>query len=390
MRIANASCHNCGALGLEHFYSLSDIPVSSTVLLDTAEEAAALPTGDLKLGFCSHCGFIENFVFDPSIIDHTMKFEESQGFSARFMKFLRELTGHLVQTYDVRNKRVLEIGCGKGEFLELLCEIGDNRGVGIDPGVSPQRITEDAAQRIELIEDFFSERHADRTGDFVACRHTLEHILPTQAFVRLLRRSIRDDTIVFFEVPDVERIVAEPAFWDIYYEHCAYFSLASLRHLFASCGFEILELEKTYGDQYLVLVAKPTRAAPPSPDRELVSELEAHVSAFVTQAEKTRARWRQVLDARRAENKKVVVWGSSSKGVSFLTSLGVTDEVGYVVDINTFRQNKFMPGSGHEIVSPERMKSYRPDTVIAMNPIYTDEIRDQLAGMGVEPEMLAV
>ena len=28
---------------------------------------------------------------------------------------------------------ILEIGCGKGEFLVQICEIGDNRGVGIDP-----------------------------------------------------------------------------------------------------------------------------------------------------------------------------------------------------------------------------------------------------------------
>ena len=28
---------------------------------------------------------------------------------------------------------LLEIGCGKGEFLHLLCEGGRNRGIGIDP-----------------------------------------------------------------------------------------------------------------------------------------------------------------------------------------------------------------------------------------------------------------
>jgi C-methyltransferase-like protein len=64
--------------------------------------------------------------------------------------------------------------------------------------------------------------------------------------------------------------------------------------------------------------------------------------------------------------------------------------VEYLVDINPHKWGKFLPGTGHAVVSPENMREYRPQTVIAMNPVYTDEIRQRLAGMGVTADVIAV
>jgi hypothetical protein len=59
------------------------------------------------------------------------------------------------------------------------------------------------------------------------------------------------------------------------------------------------------------------------------------------------------------------------------------------VDINPHKHGHFMPGSGHEVRSPESMPEIRPDVVIVMNEIYEDEIRRQLLGLGLEPEILS-
>ena len=84
------------------------------------------------------------------------------------------------------------------------------------------------------------------------------------------------------------------------------------------------------------------------------------------------------------------MWGSGSKGVAFLVTLGVTDQIEYVVDINPIKHGKFMPGSGHPIVGPDFLQQYRPTHVIVMNPIYCDEIGRDLRRMSLESEMLAV
>ena len=87
---------------------------------------------------------------------------------------------------------------------------------------------------------------------------------------------------------------------------------------------------------------------------------------------------------------RVVLWGSLSKGTAFLTTLKIGEEIEYVVDINPFRQNKYMPGTGQKIVGPEFLAEYRPSHIVVMNPIYCKEIQRDLDKMGVKAELLPV
>jgi hypothetical protein len=81
-----------------------------------------------------------------------------------------------------------------------------------------------------------------------------------------------------------------------------------------------------------------------------------------------------------------VLWGGGSKAVAFLTTLGVTSEIAYAVDVNPRRSGTFIAGGGQEIVAPEFLRDHQPDVVIIMSPIYHDEIQAALADMGVRPE----
>src|SRR5262249_45227237 len=141
----------------------------------------------IALAFCQTCGFISNVIFDSGLMRYTAGYEEQQSFSARFNLFAQELARHLVDRYDLRNKSLVEIGCGKGDFLAMLCELGNNRGVGVDPSYIPGRLTSPAADRITFIRDFYSERYSDLGGDLICCRHTLEHIPRTRRFVETVR-----------------------------------------------------------------------------------------------------------------------------------------------------------------------------------------------------------
>ena len=84
-----------------------------------------------------------------------------------------------------------------------------------------------------------------------------------------------------------------------------------------------------------------------------------------------------------------MIWGGGSKGVAFLTTLGLEEEVEYVVDVNPYKQGMFMPGTGHEVVGPDFLRSYRPELVVAMNPVYLGEIAGELSSLGVEAELVA-
>ena len=392
---STAACPNCGSPRMSAFYEQPDVPSHSVLLFGTREEAVTYPRGSIRLACCSACGFISNVDVDVSLQNYSKECEETQGFSPRFRRFAEDLARDLVDRHELRGKTILEIGCGKAEFLALLCERGRNRGIGIDPAVVPERVDRAAAPSMELIQDYYSERYADLSADVVVCRHTLEHIPETGAFLRTIRRAIgeREDTLVFFEVPDVLRVLREGAFWDIYYEHCSYFTPGSLARGFRASGFEVRRLELAYDDQYILLEARPAGAPVEDgrmPIEESADQVGEEVEAFRASVEAVATRWRTQLAEMAHAERRPVVWGSGSKGVAFLTTLDLGGQVEYVVDINPYKQGKYMPGTGQRIVAPDFLIEYRPDAVIAMNPIYLDEIGRQLHALGVRAELLAV
>ena len=388
-------CPSCSSPGLRAFYEVAPIPVNSCILTQSPAEARRFPTGELSLAACPACGFVTNTRFDPQKTEYSSRYEETQAFSGTFNRFARELAERLVEQYRLHGKTALEIGCGKGEFLVLLSELSGGRGIGIDPGYHPERTESEAAARIEFVRDFYSERYAHLQADFICCRHTLEHIAPTRELLSTLRRTIgeRHDALVFFEVPDVLRVLREGAFWDIYHEHCSYFTPGSLARLFRATGFEVVDLWLDYDDQYICLTARPADGPTPPrlPLEDDLTEVSAAVERFRATCGGAIERWRTTLDAAAKAERRVVLWGSGSKGVSFLTTLGEPGAtVEYVVDINPFKHGKFMPITGQEIVSPDFLRDYRPDQVIVMNPIYVDEIRRDLARLGLSPVVEAV
>jgi len=388
------NCPNCLAGEMKLFYEVPDVPVHSVLLMPTREVAVTFPKRDIALGFCRHCGFIGNTVFDPAVHNYSGQYEETQGFSPTFQAFHRRLAQSLIDDYDLRGKTVVEIGCGKGEFLTLLCEMGQNRGIGFDPAFVAERNPAGAELDVQFIADFYSEKYTDVSADFFCCKMTLEHIPNTAEFVGMVRRAIGDrpESLVFFQIPDMHRILRNLAFWDIYYEHCSYFTAPSLIWLFEQAGFAVEKVWTDYEDQYLMITARPVanKLDISRFDPTAVERVAEDIEHFLTHQSALIEKWKGNITSFRKQNKRAVVWGSGSKGVAFLTALKLNGSIEYVVDINPFRQGKFMAGTGQEIVGPKFLEQYQPDVAIAMNPIYQNEIQTDLRGRGLKTDVLTV
>ena len=362
--------------------------------MDTAEEALAFPRRDLELAYCGSCGFIFNHIFDEAVMAYSTDFEESQHFSGTFNAFARALAREAAEKCAIAGKHVLEIGCGKGEFLRELCTIGGATGQGIDPGYRADPGRSSQSEKIQFITDFFSEKYERLNSDVIVCRHTLEHIAPVASFISSIRRMIgdRDDVSVFFETPDAKRVLAEGAFWDIYYEHCSYFSPGSHARLFRNHRFDVTELCLRFDDQYIIQYAKP-EARPSMPRFALEQDLEEMhqlAARFPQRVKEVQDNWRARVRSAWKEGQRIVLWGGGSKGVSFVTTLGLTEEIAAVVDINPYKQGKFMPGTGHPVIAPMALIDQPPDLVVVMNPIYVREIQSSLKDMGLLPKVLAL
>ncbi|MCL4861953.1 MAG: methyltransferase domain-containing protein [Caldilineaceae bacterium] len=389
-QIHTAVCTVCQSPRAAVFMEAPRAPVICNVLWPTRAAALAAPRADIRLAFCPHCGHIFNPDFDPAIMDYNVAYENSLHFSPRFQQYVEALAADLVQRYNLRQKDVIDIGGGKGDFLKLICDLGDNRGLSIDPSYAPGPQDGPIDPRITFVQDYYSEAYADRRADFIASRHTIEHIQNPVAFMQTLRRTIgdRSEIVLFFEAPNARFTLHDLAIWDIIYEHCSYFTAHSLGFLFTRCGFSVLDIRESFGGQFLCIEARPAQQTKPTRDAQAVDAIAHDVAVFAERHAQKVAQEAATLAEWRRDGKKVVVWGAGSKGITYLNSLNTQDQIAYVVDVNPRKHGMFITGAGQEIVPPARLREYQPDVVLVMNPIYLDEIRQMLAAIEVTAELV--
>jgi hypothetical protein len=364
---------------------MENIPVQSVQLIYSREKAISFPQGNLVLCYCHNCSFIFNSSFDQNLLDYSLDYESTQSFSSTFNRFHEQLATKLIDKFKLENKNITEIGCGQGEFLELICRGGLNKGAGFDPALRSETL-KNKPDFIEYTPDYFSNQNIGHKCDFLICKMTLEHIQYTKLFVQMIYDTIKKGTRVFFQVPSVERIISDLAFEDIYYEHCSYFTRDSLTFLFSKAGFTDIEVWLEYDDQYLMLTAQKGDYH----DNDVVvienGWLEK-ILKFEQRTNKVLEEWKIKITKHLDASEKVVLWGSGSKAVSFLNLCGLHREIEFVVDINTLRQGTYLAGTGQKIVSPKFLVDYQPDVVVVMNKIYTEEIKAKLSGYHLHPEI---
>jgi SAM-dependent methyltransferase len=220
------TCPICNVGNVLSVLEILDVPVHIGMLWSSKDIARQCPKGNINLGFCKSCGFITNLSFEPSLLEYTEPYDNSLDFSPRFRNYAHSLALHLIERYDLFNKELIEIGCGNGYFLRLLCELGGNRGVGFDPSYEHTKNKSSVSKQITFIKDFYSDKYHNVKIDFICCRHVLEHIYNPTEFLISLRNIIGNQLHIslYFEVPNVLFSLRDLSIWDIIYEHCSYFS----------------------------------------------------------------------------------------------------------------------------------------------------------------------
>jgi SAM-dependent methyltransferase len=381
------ACPGCDSSASTAFYRVPAVPVHQVKLVHSREAALGCRRGDIALRFCPACGFVWNAAFDVALMRYDQDYESTQTVSPTFNRFHERLARDLIARFDLHGRTIVEVGCGQGEFITMLAELGDNRGFGFDQvnrgdGGSPA---------VTFVKDFYGPAWAHLEPDFVCCKMTLEHVHDTGAFLRSMRAAMaaRPEAVIFFMIPEVTRILERRAFWDVYYEHCSYYSPGALARHFRIAGFDPIDVWCDYDDQYVLIAARPGTGRTPILPRELPAEaLAPKVRAFADGVGADLARWRGWLEQRRRRGQKTVLWGGGSKAVAFLTTLGAGDQIAYTVDLNQRRSGTFIAGTGHPIMAPDALRHDPPDAIVVMSPIYLPEIQAHLAALGVHPHLL--
>jgi hypothetical protein len=374
----------CSGEDVTEILSWHDIPVNNALCFASKAEAVGHPRGTLRLTACATCGFLFNAAFDEALPRYDASYTETQACSPRHAAFTETLARRWIDRYGLDGETVLEIGCGRdADFLRSFCAISGGSGIGVDPAVDEGR-----EPGLELISARF-DADLDRSAAAVICRHTLEHIPDVGAFLSALQRwaGRNPSVVLLFEVPDAGRILAEGAFWDVYYEHCSYFTPDAIETAFELARFAVVSTELVFDGQYIVLEARSgDRSSRVGPGRGDASATVALAQRFAhdvaARVEAGRRSFRAL-----ARDGDVVVWQASSKAVSLLSLVGDDIGIAGLVDLNPAKRGLYLVGSGERIFAPEELRSLRPAHVVVMNPIYVDEVRDRVRDLGLDAQV---
>ncbi|MBN2366689.1 MAG: methyltransferase domain-containing protein [Calditrichaeota bacterium] len=386
-------CPVCHSQNLLEVIKITNIPVYCNVLFDSQQEAEKSKRGNIHLYYCKTCQHFFNRDFNPELLDYSVSYENSLHFSPHFQEYATDLASYLINKYNLRGKDIIDVGCGKGDFLKLICELGDNRGYGFDKSFEPENLSHSPDNSVSFIQDFFSEKYSDYPADMLLCRHVLEHVDNPNEFLKMIRDSLsrNSDTHLYFEVPNVMYTIEQSGIWDLIYEHVSYFSAFSLKELFYLNHFQIQAVKEQYDGQFLGIEAsividnKQNQHHFAPDDLVIINDL---VIKFEKLFKEKVSSFQNKLDQLFQQGKKTVIWGGGSKGVTMANLLNTKVKIDYIVDLNPRKQGKFVAGTGNQIISPDFLKSYKPDWIILMNPVYANEVKKIVNELGLKAEYL--
>ncbi len=343
--------------GYHTLFAQQQVPVFQNKVYPTQQEALQAPIGEVVLAQSAVSGFVYNLKFDNNQMNYDENYQNEQANSGVFQQHLQNVLAQL-QNYGITGKKVVEIGCGKGHFFEMMLAKGIDC-IGFDPTYE--------GQHPKIRKEYFTEKSAIQ-AEVIVLRHTLEHIPSPFDFLHQIAKANGYQGKIFIEVPTFDWILKKEAFWDIFYEHCNYFTEKTL-----ALAFKEAQTGSFFGGQYIYLWADLAQLQPTISQQSF--------TPYQPLFAKTLAHWKNYL----ATNQNIAIWGAGAKGSTFLNLLdSQRQQVRCVIDINPAKQGRFIARTGHPIVSPNDLQSLGIQHIIVMNENYLEEIRSVVGDAKVQ------
>lgn len=314
----------------------------------------------LRLYQCSGCGLIQ---FDCPPVDYYKDVIRAGGFSTTMVDLRRKQYRHFIDTYNLTDKKIIEVGAGQGEFLSILKEFKVH-GFGIEHN---NNLIQIALNKGTQINYGFAENENTvlKNGPFDAFMsfNYLEHQPKPNDMLRCIYQNVTEGGVGLITVPSFEYIKQYDGYYELIRDHIAYYTFDTLRILCEKNGFIVLEEEVINRDTLSVVVQKRKRA-------DMGSMADSY-SALPDEFNK-------FIDDYKKNNKKVAIWGASHQGFTIAATAQLTEKIEYIIDSAPFKQGKYAPASHVPIVSPKYYFEHKVDVIIIIAPGYTNEIANKI------------
>jgi methionine biosynthesis protein metW len=327
--------------------SAQDIPTKEELDKDCGIE--------VSLCVCEDCGLVQ---LKNDAVYYYRDVIRAGGYSTTMEALRKSQYKHFIEFASLEGKKIIEVGCGRGEFLGMLSDF-PVEGYGTEHKKDLVEIAKEAGLRVD--EDFPErEDHIFKNGPFDAFMsfNFLEHQPNPRTYLKAIYNNLCDEGYGLITVPSFEYIMEQNSFYEIIPDHIAYYSFESLTHLLNICGFEVLEKETVNRDTISMIVKKrklPDICGIISKKNDIATEVVETVKKY-------------------AKAGKIAIWGASHQGFTLCATTGIADYVDCIIDSAPFKQGKYAPASHIPIISPDEARKRKLEAIIIVAPGYTNEI----------------
>ncbi len=347
-------CIVCGSK-IKGLFQIENMPASAQNI-PSREELGGERGISIRLCACQGCGLVQ---LDSPPVDYYKDVIRAGGYSTTMADLRRSQYREFIELAKLEGKKIVEAGCGRGEFLKMLLPF-PVEAFGIEHKKDLVEIAKKEGLRVE--EDFpEGPEHRLSHGPFDAFTsfNFLEHQPHPRAYLQCLYNNLTPEGWGLITVPSFEYIQEQNSFYEIIPDHIAYYTAESLTHVLQGAGFTVVKQEIVNRDTHAVIVKKR-----PLPD----------VSGILGRKEAIGAEVEALVKAGEREGKRTAIWGASHQGFTLCAVTGVGDKICYIIDSAPFKQGKFAPASHVPIVSPGEARENPADVIVIVAPGYTAEI----------------
>lgn len=351
------TCLVCGAPLMDEPLIICDhMPAAAQHLPDPAQAEADQPI-TLRLRQCAGCGLVQ---LDSEPVGYYRDVIRSGGYSTTMHRLRHEQYARFLAECPVEGKRVVEVGCGQGEFLRVWREDGfpvEAFGIEHDPHLAALA----RKDGLNVTEGFAEPGYQIPGGPYDAfCSFNfLEHQPDPSGMLRSIYDSLAERAWGLITVPAWEYILEKESYYELIRDHIAYYSEDTFRFVLEKNGFRVLSMRVVNRDTWEAIVEKKPpidASALRRNHRQLREETDALIARLAS------------------EGKRLAVWGASHQGLTILSSMELRGRVAYVIDSAPFKQGKVTTGSHIPIVSREHFHQEPVQAILIIAPGYTDEI----------------
>ncbi len=390
MTASTLSCRSCGDTQLAPVLHLGETPLADRLLTESMLTEPE-PMFPLTLHYCARCGLVQiaECVAPEQLFCEDYPYYSS--FSDALLKHSRDNVVELIERRKLgADSLAVELASNDGYLLKNFVEHGIPV-LGIDPADGPAKAAQDAG--VETMCTFFTEPLArelvsgGRRADVIIGNNVLAHVPDLNGFVGGIKILLKEDGVAVIEVPYVKDLIDHCEFDTIYHEHLCYFSVTALRHLFARHDLSLNDVRRLpiHGGSLRLFVGHKKEVSPAVEalwDEERAAGVNEvrYYEDFAQRVEQIRVSLWELLRGLKADGRRIAAYGAAAKGATLINYVGIgTELIDFVVDRNTHKQGRFMPGQHLPIHSCETLLSERPDYCLMLAWNFADEIMSQQA-----------